>query len=106
MRYQVSPSENGIVPSGLTLLPPSELAARLPGEAVPVLGRERDEAGGDDVDREDVVVRLLRLPVDPRLDGGAVGGAPIALLNGNRAPVQLEVAVGAEARRDDAVDNE
>jgi hypothetical protein len=87
-------------------VPAAQTALRVPRHAVAVPLGERDEAGGVDVDREQVVVRLLRLPVDPRLDRRAVAGTPHGVLDRNRAAVELEVALVALAARDDAMHHE
>src|SRR4051794_31928918 len=85
--------------------PAAQLAARFPREPVARFG-ERDEAGAVDLDREEVEVRLRRLPVDACLDRGAIAGAAVRVLHVDGAAVQLEVAFLAAAIRDDAVDDE
>ena len=64
---------------------------------------EDREAGRLDVEREQVELRLVRLPVDPGLDRRLVRAPKVGLLDVDGAAVELQVAVGAHAVARDAV---
>src|SRR5579884_951540 len=90
--------------SGRGDAPRAETVDGVPREAAALVA-EDDVAGGVDVDREEVVVRLRGLPAEPRLDRGAIARTDVGLVHLARAAVELEVAVGAEPRGHDAVDD-